>query len=95
MLFRSAFPPVGPIEFGANASVLYGYNSFNETADLQKFLVDSSGVSTSSVTQRLIPNDVDAANALDFVNGLLYSGSGYVVDPESKTWVGRFDVGGF
>ena len=91
----NAFPPVGPIEFGANASVLYGYNSFNETADLQKFLVDSSGVSTSSVTQRLIPNNVDAANALDFVNGLLYSGSGYVVDPESKTWVGRFDVGGF
>ena len=85
-------PSVGPIEFGANASVLYGYNSFSDSFDLVKFLVDSSGATTSEVTPRFFP---ESGNALKFVDGLLYTGSGRVVDPESKTWLGKFQVGGF
>ena len=84
-------PGVGPIEFGANASVLYGYNNFTTNFDLVKFLVDSSGVTNSDVTQNLFPQ---SGFPLKFLNGLLYTGSGQVVDPENKTWLGKFAVGG-
>ncbi len=88
----NTIPSVGPIEFGASSSVLYGYNNFNDSADLVKFLVDASGATTSVVTPRLFP---ESGNALKFIDGLLYTGSGRVVDPESKTWLGKFQVGGF
>ncbi|HKG45453.1 MAG TPA: Calx-beta domain-containing protein, partial [Pyrinomonadaceae bacterium] len=83
---------VGPIEFGASPSVLYGYNAFSSSFDLVKFLVDSSGVTTSEATPNLFPQ---SGNAFEFVNGLLYTGSGRVVDPEGKTWLGKFPVSGF
>jgi hypothetical protein len=86
------FPSVDPIEFGANSSVLYGYNSFHDNAELVKYLVDSSGVTTSDVTLHLFPR---SGSPLKFVDGLLYTGSGRVVDPEAKTWLGKFNVGGF
>jgi hypothetical protein len=81
----STTPTVQPIEFGASASVLYGYdpNSF----DLVRFLVDSSGINSSTITKNLFPH---AGNPLKFLNGLLYTGSGQVVDPEAKTWLGKF-----
>ena len=85
-------PSVGPIEFGASSSVLYGYNPFSDSFDLVKFLVDSNGVTTSLVTPRFFP---DSGNPLKFVDGLLYTGSGRVVDPEARTWLGKFNVGGF
>jgi Calx-beta domain len=83
----STTPTVQPIEFGANASVLYGYdpNSF----DLVRFLVDSSGINSSTVTKNLVPSSGNS-NSLKFLNGLLYTGSGQVVDPEAKTWLGKF-----
>lgn len=78
---------VNAAQFGANASVLYG--SFG--TDLVKFLVDSSGVTLSEVTPDLF---VPGADSLKFSNGLLYSDSGQVVDPESRTSVGRFQIDG-
>ena len=82
----STTPTVQPIEFGANASVLYGYdpNSF----DLVRYLVDSSGINSSTITKNLVPSG--NGNSLKFLNGLLYTGSGQVVDPEAKTWLGKF-----
>ena len=80
-------PPVIAAQFGASPSVLYG--SFSN--DLVKFLVDSSGVTSSEVTPHLF---LPGANSLKFLNGFLYSDSGQVVDPESKTWVGRFQING-
>ncbi len=82
-------PSVGPIEFGASPSVLYGYNNFNGISELVKFLVDSSGATTSTATLNLFPQ---AGNVLKFSNGLLYTGSGQVVDPENKTWIGQFQI---
>jgi len=88
----NAFPSVDPIEFGASSSVLYGYNSFHDNAELVKYTVDSSGLTTSDVTLHLFPR---SGSPLKFVDGLLYTGSGRVVDPEAKTWLGKFNVGGF
>jgi hypothetical protein len=83
-------PGVGPIEFGASASVLYGYNNGSSAFDLVKYLVDSSGVTISTVTQNLY---TQGGTAMKFVNGVLYTGGGQVVDPEAKTWLGKFQFG--
>ena len=88
----NTFPSVDPIEFGATSSVLYGYNSFHDNSELVKYLVDASGLTTSDVTLKLFPR---SGSPLKFVDGLLYTGSGRVVDPEAKTWLGKFNVGGF
>ncbi|HEU4834175.1 MAG TPA: Calx-beta domain-containing protein [Pyrinomonadaceae bacterium] len=75
------FFPSETIDFGFNASTLYG----TSRGDLVKFLVDSSGVTTSTVTSRLVGGN---ANAFEFSEGRLYSTVGRVVDPEARTWLG-------
>jgi hypothetical protein len=85
------FPRIGAIEFGANPSILYGVgNGSTNTADLVKDLVDASGVTTSTVTKNLFISSSlsDQLKFLTFSNGLLYSGSGRIVDPENRTWLG-------
>lgn len=84
------FPPVGPIEFGADPSILYGFNSGSSGLDFVKYLVDPSGVTQSSVTGALL-----TGNSMKFSNGLMYSGGGRVADPENKTLVGTFVGAGF
>jgi len=81
------FPTVGPLEFGATASTLYGYNSNSTGFDLVKYLVDASGVTNVTTTGALI---VGFNNGLKFSGGLLYSGSGRVADPEAKILKGTF-----
>jgi hypothetical protein len=85
----NSFPSVGPIEFGASASVLYGYNSFSTSFDVVKFTVDGSGVTTANVMRNFLTDFVDQ---LKFSDGLLYSGSGRVVDPELGTMVGTLQT---
>lgn len=80
------FPSVGPIEF-ASPSVIYGYNSLSTGFDLVKYLVDSNGVTTSTTTRSLL---VGFTNDFEFANGLLYSGSGRIADPEARTLIGTF-----
>jgi hypothetical protein len=82
---------VGPIEFGADPSILYGFDNFTSGMNLVKFLVDSSGLTASTS----IGGFFTSANALKFSNGLLYSGGGRVGDPESGTLVGTFQNTGF
>jgi len=84
------FPRISAIEFGANPSILYGVgNGSTNTADLVKDLVDASGVTTSTVTKNLfISSLTDQLKFLTFSNGVLYSGSGRIVDPENQTWLG-------
>jgi hypothetical protein len=81
------FPAIGPIEFGAGPSVIYGYNSFASSFDLVKYLVDADGVTQSTNTTNLLNG---FTSGLEFSNGLLYSGQGRVADPEAKTLVGTF-----
>jgi sugar lactone lactonase YvrE len=85
-----SFPPVGPIEFGANPSILYGFNNGSSGLDFVKYLVDPSGVTQSTVTGALL-----TGNSMKFSNGLMYSGGGRVADPENKTLVGTFVGAGF
>jgi len=85
-----SFPSVGPLEFGASPSILYGLNNTSSSLDLVKYLVDASGLTQSSVTGALL-----TGGTLEFSNGLLYSGFGRVADPEAKTLVGTFQNTGF
>jgi len=72
----------GPIEFGADPSTLYG--AFG--GDLIKFFVDPSGVTQASVTPALLPS----IKTFKFADGLLYTSTGAVVDPESGVLRGTF-----
>ena len=77
----------GPIEFGANASTLYGSSG----GALTKFLVDANGVTESKVTGGFWPE----TNSFEFSEGLVFSSKGVVADPESGEWKGTFQLGGF
>ena len=83
---------IGPIEFGATPSVLYGYQSGSSGFDLVKYLVDASGATAVSSTGSLI---IGFNNSFKFSGGLLYSGLGRVADPEAKILKGTFPGTGF
>ncbi len=87
-----SFHSVGPVEFGASPSILYGFNDFSSSMDLVQYMVDASGVSTTTVTGALVSG---GGSGFEFSNGRLYSGSGRVADPDSKTLVGTFQGMGF
>jgi sugar lactone lactonase YvrE len=80
-----------PLEFGATSSTLYGYDSSTSNFALVKFSVDASGATATNVAESLLTG---FNSALKFSNGLLYSGSGRIVDPETMTLIGTFQVGG-
>ncbi|HEV7799174.1 MAG TPA: Calx-beta domain-containing protein [Pyrinomonadaceae bacterium] len=82
---------VGPIEFGSSSSTLYGYDSFSSGFELVKFSVNASGVTTVNVTNNLLTGYL---TGLKFSNGLLYSGSGRIADPEARTLVGTLQGSG-
>ena len=90
------FPGVAAIEFGAGPSILYGVGTGStNTIDLVKYLVNSNGVTTSTVTKNLfISSLTDQLKFLTFSNGLLYSGSGRIVDPENQSWLGIIQPSG-
>ena len=73
----------GPIEFGADPSILYG--AFK--GGLIKFVVDSLGVTQTSVNEDFWPLGV---SSFKFVDGLLYASTGAVADPESNVLRGTF-----
>jgi hypothetical protein len=73
----------GPIEFGADPSILYG--AFG--SDLIKFQVDAFGVTQSSVVQGFWSLGV---SSFKFVGGLLYTSTGVVADPENNVVRGTF-----
>ena len=83
-----SFYAVGPIEFGSAPTTLYGYDSFSSGFELVKFTVDSSGLTPTTVTNNLLTGYI---TGLKFANGLLYSGSGRVADPEARQLAGTFD----
>ncbi|HSE20332.1 MAG TPA: Calx-beta domain-containing protein, partial [Pyrinomonadaceae bacterium] len=73
----------GPIEFGADPSILYG--AFK--GGLIRFLVDSFGVTQLSVTEDLWPLGLSSFKC---AGGLVYASTGAVVDPESNVLLGTF-----
>ncbi|MGI8656754.1 MAG: Calx-beta domain-containing protein [Pyrinomonadaceae bacterium] len=78
---------VDRIEFSDSPTVLYGYDNQSSGFELVKLAVVSSGVKGVSTAQNLVSGyGID----IKFVNGLLYSTSGRVVNPETKQIIGTF-----
>lgn len=76
------------IEFGADASTLYGYN--NETSDFgfRTMSVDAFGVSTTSVTKSIY----GYGPTISYDGGLIFSSNGSVVDPKTGLQLGTFNI---
>lgn len=76
------------IRFGSSPDTLWGYNSFDSSFNVTKFIVDSNGV---TVAAKPAEGLLFAFNQrIEFSNGLLYSTNGRAVDPEKLTFDGRF-----
>ncbi|HEV2765569.1 MAG TPA: Calx-beta domain-containing protein, partial [Pyrinomonadaceae bacterium] len=79
---------VGPIEFGASPSVLYGYNSQSSSFGLMKYTINANGATNVSTSTGLLNGFTDG---FEFAAGRIYSAGGRVVDPEARTLVGTFN----
>jgi uncharacterized protein (TIGR03437 family) len=80
------------IEFGANASTLYAYNTSSSSFELYKLLLNANGVKLDNnfTIGRLIEGHFIS---LKFDSGLLYASTGRVVDPEARRLVGNYTLG--
>ena len=78
------------IEFGANASTLYGYN--NETSDFgfRTMSVNASGVSITTLATGAF---YGYSPTITYDGGLMYSNDGRVVDPTNGLLLGTFNIG--
>lgn len=81
------------IEFSASAGTLYGYN--NETSEwgFRRMAVDPSGVTTLDVFTSFMGDLISGYNVdIKFHGGLIYTTSGRVIDPVTRTIVGTFSL---
>lgn len=85
-------PPNDRIEFGGSASTLFGLNTLTSEFGLHKFAVDANGLTAvSSLSNVIVGSDAD----VKFDNGRLYGTNGKVVDPQTMSLVGAFQLPGF
>jgi DNA-binding beta-propeller fold protein YncE len=75
------------IEFGSSPGRLYGYNNETTEFGFRRMNVGPTGVSTVDATQNLISGfGVD----IEFGGDKVFSTTGRVIDPESRTLLGTF-----
>jgi hypothetical protein len=84
-------PPNDVLEFGANASTLFGYNSTNSEFGLHKLAVDANGVSHVGTLSNVLRSDAE----MKFDGGLLYGTTGAIINPEAFVLAGSFRLPGF
>ena len=85
-------PPNDRIEFAGSAATLFGMNTLTTEFGLRKFAVDANGLSVVST----LPNVLGGNEAdMKFDNGLLYGSNGKVIDPQTMSLVGAFQLPGF
>ncbi|HJQ31230.1 MAG TPA: Calx-beta domain-containing protein [Pyrinomonadaceae bacterium] len=81
------FHTINVIEYSASPLVLYGHNNSTTEGGFRKLAVEPCGVSVLGVRESLL-----WGTDFKIENGLAYSTSGRVADPESGTLVGTFPV---
>jgi hypothetical protein len=73
------------IEYGANASTVYGYNLTSSNPDFHRMTVNNSGVQvTGTVVNPFLAHDIR------YDNGLIYTNRGQVFNPETGALVGSY-----
>ncbi|HZI88587.1 MAG TPA: Calx-beta domain-containing protein [Pyrinomonadaceae bacterium] len=83
----NVFHTINVIEYSASPLIFYGHNNSNSEAGFRKLAAASCGISVLSAKGSLL-------QGVDFKieNGLAYSTSGRVADPEAGTLVGTYPV---
>lgn len=82
---------IGPnrIEFGKDAAVLYGYDNQSTQHGFYQLAADAAGVTIQGYKWDLISGfDVD----IRYVDGLVYTSGGLIIDPERMRVLHRLDV---
>lgn len=74
--------------FGSSPDTLWGYNTDNDSFSLYKFRVDGQGVAVEKQVGRGLTFAFN--QSVEFANGLLYTQNGRAIDPESRTFDGRY-----
>ncbi len=74
------------ITFGASAARLYTASGAGPAPGFERLAVDTSGVSVLDATPGLI---IGPDPRLQFVDGRLYTSTGWVIDPEGRALVGH------
>lgn len=78
------------IEFSASASRLYGYNNETTEFGFRRMTVDASGVTVLDAFTSFMGDLISGIVDIKFDGGRLYTTSGRVIDPETRTVVGTF-----
>jgi hypothetical protein len=83
----SVFHTINVIEYSASPLILYGHNNSNSEFGFRKMAAASCGVSVLSAKGSLL-----TGSDFKIEDGLAYSTSGRVADPEAGTLVGTYPV---
>jgi DNA-binding beta-propeller fold protein YncE len=81
---------INQIEFSGSPSVLYGVDQETTGGEFSKMAAGPCGVSLLK-SSRLFPA---FGPGIKYENGLIYTESAAVIDPEAANYVGRFDLSG-
>jgi hypothetical protein len=83
---------IGPVEFSASPNMFYGYDNTSTAFTLFNVSIDANGLNNVSSTRNL----VYAFGNLDmkFAEGKIFTVSGRVADPVSKTLLGTYSGAG-
>jgi uncharacterized repeat protein (TIGR01451 family) len=76
------------IQFSSSASRLYGYNSEATWFSFQRMAVDDLGVGVLDTASYLVFGVFGLSPAMQFDQGLLFTTSGRVIDPEARLLLG-------
>jgi YVTN family beta-propeller protein len=77
------------IAFGAASDRIYGFDGAFSSTALSRIAVDASGV--NFIDHRT--NVINSGNQIRYIGGALYTTRGHVVDPETYTLLGTYDLG--
>src|SRR5215831_20205139 len=83
-------PQISSIAFSQVSSILYGLDGGPSSAIFVTMAVDSQGVSITNTTSGLFPGG--ELIRIQFDAGRIYASNGAVIDPVSRTLVGRFQL---
>jgi hypothetical protein len=84
-----SYSSIGPIEFNGPATI-YGHDTNSGSGSLVKFAVNPNGVSPTTITNGVFT----FGTGLKFINGVLYSSGGRIVEPETPKVLGTLQGSG-
>jgi hypothetical protein len=77
------------IEFGANGSVLYGYDNESSEFGFRTMAVNATGVSVTSFSKATLNGYY---KTIQYDDGLIFSSAGEVIDPTTAVKLGQFSL---